>query len=81
MSCGRDSLMQRQFGLSFRALLGGLLACLALLWAGGMAVAQTASGSGTGQGIAAYTLGAKEGFTVPKDMAIGIGMWLLQAQW
>ncbi|MDR3500848.1 MAG: urate hydroxylase PuuD [Parvibaculum sp.] len=29
----------------------------------------------------AYTLGAAEGFTVPKDIAIGIGMWLGTIMW
>ena len=29
----------------------------------------------------AYTLGAAEGFTVPKDTAIGIGMWLGTIMW
>lgn len=56
MSSGRDSLTYRRLGRAVRAVLAGLLACLALLSAGGLAVAQPSSGSG----IAAYTLGAND---------------------
>jgi uncharacterized membrane protein len=31
--------------------------------------------------ISAYTLGAVEGFAVPKNIAIGIGMWLGTIMW
>ena len=56
MTSGPDSLTRRQFGWSFRAMVGGVLACMVFLWAGGLAVAQTSTGSG----IAAYTLGAND---------------------
>ena len=56
MSSGRDSLMQRRVSHPVRVALAVLVACLAMLWAGGIATAQTSTGSG----IAAYTLGAND---------------------
>jgi len=63
----------------------GYIAPSALFWFRWGAMATIITGIGlasiNGYLIPAYTLGAVEGFSVPKNIFIGIGMWLATIMW
>ena len=65
--------------------IGKVIAPAALFWFRWAAMATIATGIIlawlNGYLIDAYTLGASQGFGVPKNIAIGVGMWLATVMW